>query len=285
MQQLHVGSGTTRGALTVFPIWGEYVGARGYTTRIEQARLGEQVGGPSVGALTVTNLGDMPVLMLEGLVLEGGWQNRMLARSVLVGSGADLDVEVICVEQGRWGGGRLHSGRNRRASNRVRSGLRSPDRQGEVWRRVQEYDARYGANETASFTEHADRAGQDVSRMVEGLRPLAGQVGVVIALAGQPVGAEVFDSHTTLRREFDSIIRAAAMDAVGLPELVTPSRRARRFVDRAARVRQAAVAPAGLGRSMKGGDQYAEVSALLWNDREVHLVLTNPRHQLNLVGV
>ena len=47
----------------------------------------------------------------------------------------------------------------------------------------------------------------------------------------------MFDNQLTLRREFDSIIRAAAMDAIGLPEVATPSRRARRFVDRADRVR------------------------------------------------
>src|SRR5262245_15018918 len=116
MQRLHVGSGTTRGALTVFPVWSEYAGSRGYTTRLDSARLGERSDNPTVGSLTATNLGEKPVLLLEGQVLEGGWQNRMLTRSVLVPTGAELDLDVVCVEQGRWGGGRLLAARSRRAS-------------------------------------------------------------------------------------------------------------------------------------------------------------------------
>ena len=35
-----------------------------------------------------------------------------------------------------------------------------------------------------------------------------------------------------LARQFDEIVRAAAMDAIGLPPIETPGRRARRFMDR-----------------------------------------------------
>lgn len=282
MQRLHVGSGAQRGALTVFPVWGEYAGGRGYTTRIDQARFAEQGEGPMVGSLSVANLAEKPMLMLEGQVLEGGWQNRMLTRTVLVPATAELVVEVVCVEAGRWGGGRLHQTRNRRASNRVRSGLRAGDRQQEVWRRVSEYDHRLGRNATSSFTEHADRAEDRVQRLVRGLRPFPGQVGVVVALAGQPVSAEVFDDPYTLGRQFDSIVAAAAMDALWLPSIPTPSRRARRFVERAARVGTDPVMQAGLGLSVAGRDEYAEVAALSWRDHEVHTVAINPRHELVL---
>ena len=281
MEQLHVGSGTTRGALTVFPVWGEYARVGRCTSRLTRVRLGERVDGPAVGSLLVTNLGDQPVLMFEGQVLEGGWQNRMLARSVVVPAQDELAIEVVCVEQGRWGGSRVHRVRNRRASARVRAGLRSTgDRQGEVWRRVSTYDARYGRNETASFSEHADRAYGDVAGMVEGLRPLPGQLGVVIGIGGQPVFAETFDSAWTLAAHFRSILTAAALDAVSVPAAATPSRRARRFLDQAARVVREPVAPAGLGVSLRGHSPQVDVSALAWKGREVHRVLTNPRHEL-----
>ena len=44
---------------------------------------------------------------------------------------------------------------------------------------------------------------------------------------------ETFDSPTTLRREFDAIISAAGLDALGVAPGRTPARRAIRFVDRA----------------------------------------------------
>jgi hypothetical protein len=152
-----------------------------------------------------------------------------------------------------------------------------------VWSRVSEYESRYGANDTASFVSHADQAAAEIDRLVEGFRPLLGQVGVVIGIAGQPVMLEVFDSASTLARQFASIVRAAALDALGQEPLATPSRRARRFVERASRVPRTAVAPAGVGTTLTGADVYASVSALAWRRRDVHLVATNPRHTLSLV--
>ena len=284
MQQLHVGNGTTRGALTLFPVWGDCVGTRGYSLDTASAVLAELPGQPTVSALVATNRGTQPLLMLEGQVLEGGWQNRLLARSMLVPAGTALGLDVVCVEAGRWGGGAEQAFRQRRASVRVRSGLSTgSDRQGEVWRRVSEYDARFGTNDTSSFAEHADRAAGDVLLLTRGMRPLAGQLGVVIAIAGQPVLTEVFDHPTTLARQFQSIIEAAALDALGQEEVATPSRRARRFVDRMRRVERQALAPAGLGTTVSGADSYATVTALAWRRRDLHLVAINPRHALTLV--
>jgi hypothetical protein len=284
MQRLHVGSGTSRGALTVFPVWGEYSGTRGYSLDAAAAAVTEQPG-PAVSTLTATNRGSRPLLVLEGQLLEGGWQNRVVGRSVLVPAGKPMDLDVYCVEAGRWGGADNHQSHGRRASLRVRGALRAQqDQQGEVWRRVGEYDARFGANATESFVEHANRGVGDVDRLVDGMQPLPGQVGVVLGIAGQPVLAEVFDSPATLASQFRSLLRAAALDALGLPEEVTPSRRARRFVDRLSRVERRAVAPAGAGTTLAGADAYATVSALTWRRRDVHLVATNPRHPLNLVG-
>lgn len=281
MNTLHVGRGTNRGALTVFPIWGEAAQTRGYTTRIENAAVAEAPGGPEVGTLTVSNGGESPLLILEGQILEGGWQNRMLARSVLIAARAELAVDVVCVEAGRWGsGGSAHRSSGRRGSTRVRSALRTPDRQSEVWRRVSEFDGRVGANDTSSFTEHAERSAVRVEDLVDGLRPFPGQVGVLIGLGGQPIAAEVFDSTATLRRQFDSIVRAAAMDALWLEPIPTPSRRARRFLDRASHLEARPVAQAGLGTQLRAESHYAEANTLLWQDRAVHTVLTNPRHEL-----
>lgn len=282
LSRLHVGRGITRGALTVFPIWSEVATPARFSTRTEAVRVAECAEGPQVGSLVVTNAGKVPVLLLEGQLLEGGWQHRMVARSVLLNAGQELPLEVVCVEQGRWNGGRTHAARGRRASSRVRSGLRGPNPQVEVWSRVAEYDARYGVNATRSFVAHSDRAAGDVARMTAGLRPFPGQIGVVMAIAGQPVAAEIFASPRALAEQFASIVASAAMDAVGQPPIETPSRRARRFIDRAARVNTVAEARAGLAVSTRGRDQYADVSCLVWDDADVYALLSNPRHQLNL---
>ena len=284
MHQFHVGRGTTRGALTVFPIWAEVAYPVSYTMNHSLARIGERPDGPNVGSLTVSNAADIPLLLLEGQLLEGGMQHRMVAQSTLFAAHSELPLDVVCVEQGRWHGAGGHAARGRRASARVRFGLRGDDRQHEVWRRVAGYDARLGANATSSYVEHADRAEARVRDLVRGLRPFPGQMGVLIGLAGQPLTAEIFDSPRMLAHEYDGIIQAAAIDAIGLPPFETPGRRARRFMDRAAQVTPHAVGAAGIADAVLGRTEYVDFSGLRWDGRELYTLLTNPRHEFVLAA-
>lgn len=284
MNQFHVGRGATRGALTVFPIWAEVAFPVSYSMDHSLARIGERPDGPEVGRLMVANTAGIPLLLLEGQLLEGGWQHRMVARSVLLAPGAAEPLDVVCVEQGRWDGAAGHAARGRRASARVRSGLRSADSQHEVWRRVGSYDARLGANPTSSYVEHADRAEARVRELVHGLHPFPGQVGVLIGLAGQPLTAEIFDTPRMLARQFDEIVRAAAIDAIGLPPIETPGRRARRFIYRAGLVQPQPAGRAGIADAVVGRTEYVDLSGLRWDGRELVTLLTNPRHDLVLAA-
>lgn len=282
MTELHVGRGTTRGAMTIFPIWGEFTST---LTGITDVVAGECAGGARVDTLQVVNRSEGPALLLEGQVLEGGWQNRMLARSVVVERFSHTDVEVVCVEEQRWNGATMHRVASRRGSLRVRAGLRDDaDRQSAVWERVRHYEDQHGATRTRSFTDHADRRAAQVESLVAGLRPLPGQIGVLIGLAGQPAVAEVFGNDQLLVRELDSILRAVALDALDLAPTPTPSRRARRFLDRAAVALVRGTRPAGAGSSVEGATPYVQVSGLDHAGSPVHRVLTNPRHELTLVG-
>ena len=55
-------------------------------------------------ASSIRSLGRKAILLLEGTILVGGWQQRVLVHDVLVGPETTLDLEVRCVEQGRWSG-------------------------------------------------------------------------------------------------------------------------------------------------------------------------------------
>jgi hypothetical protein len=103
---------------------------------------------------------------------------------------------------------------------------------------------------------------------------------VVIAIGGYPVSAELFDSPLTLAEQFQSIVEAAAMDAVGRRAEVTPSRRARRFIAGAPNVKLHRTAPAGAGSVLVGAHDDASVSLLRWRGRDVHTSVLDPRHEL-----
>lgn len=284
MRELHIGRGASAGALTVFPVWADAPASRGYGVDDAELVVSEMPDGPCVGCVLAKNRSDAPLLLLEGVLLEGGWQTRSLTRSVLLPAAGTLDVEVVCVEQGRWSGGATHRTAGRRASTRIRAAARrrtEEGAQGAVWRRVSEYDARFGESPTSSYADHADRGAADVRRLVAGMRLLPGQLGVVIGIGGQPFVAEVFDSPLTLRQQFSAIIEAAGMDALDQPIVPTPARRAIRLVDRAAGLSLRPIAAAGLGTTVTGSSEHASVDALAWRRRLVHTTVTNVRHPLN----
>jgi hypothetical protein len=291
LDTLHLGRGTTRGALTAFPLWSDGHCHSAYATMSPSVQVSELPSGPEIDTLVVTNPNDTPLLLTAGELLEGGHQHRMVADSVLLTARSEQAVDVVCVEHGRWSGGRDHRPSGRRASARVRAGLRAGaadgirpsggrDRQGEVWSRIADLEGPRGRSVTQSYLDYADHVDGDVTRMTDGLRPFPGQVGVLIGIAGHPVFAEVFDRPDALEQQFHSIVRAAAFDAIGQPPVATPSHRGRRFLELAADVSTRPAGEAGLAQRWSGGDEKVDVEVLDWVDQAIHALLSNPRHDL-----
>ena len=273
---LHVGQGMTVGALTVFPVWNDRGGRRRYETGVDRLEVAEVEGG-SVPRLRAVNPGLKDVLVLDGELFEGGWQHRMATRSSIVPARAAADLDVACVEEHRWGSGeRRQVTRGRRASTYVRHGF---DRGGqrEVWRRVAA--AGGGSSATGSYVEHRNRVEDQLGRRLARIRPLPGQSGVLVGVAGHPLALEVFDDPRTLVEQFDAIIRAAGLDAAGQPPVATPGRRARRLVERLERIRLRGERDGhGLSRLVRQATDRYDVMALGYQQRVVHLRVTNRQH-------
>lgn len=80
MPQLHLGRGTHYAGITVFPVWTSATPIRGLATgAAASVEVGEMPDGPAVPWLELSNIGSRPALMLEGELLEGGWQSRARA--------------------------------------------------------------------------------------------------------------------------------------------------------------------------------------------------------------
>src|SRR5688572_21752252 len=100
------GAPVTHGALTVIPLLGPLLSEPEWLTLGEatgQVRITEVNEAGSVPTLTVENLGERPILLLDGEELLGAKQNRILNTTVLVAAHATVEIPVSCVEQGRWG--------------------------------------------------------------------------------------------------------------------------------------------------------------------------------------
>ncbi|WP_156036441.1 ARPP-1 family domain-containing protein [Blastococcus sp. URHD0036] len=272
--RLHVGSGTTRGPLTVFPVWTDAVSCRrGYLTGAEATvDVAERSGSPVVEELVVTNRGNSPALLLSGELLEGGWQTRALAGTTLLAPGRPTVQSVVCVEQGRWHGATAHQRRARRAPVGV---MRAVESQHEVWDRVRGYAAVAGHSPTESLADRLDITAPVTRDLTRGLRPLTGQRGVLVGIAGRPVSLELFDSGRSLAAHWSALLHAATMDALGRPDVRTPAALARSFAERVEGTALTLAGPAGLGARVRGGHRVS-VDAVRWNDRTIHLSAVAP---------
>lgn len=223
--QLHVGRGAYAEGVSVFPVWTSAPGVRGLDTgAAARVSATERSGSPSVGELVLHNVGPRPVLLLEGELLEGGWQHRALVDDVILAATTTQVVEVACVEQGRWAGSDGHCRRARRASTAVRGSLRNEPgrRQHDVWSRVAAHGAVTGPSATGSLIDHLNRIEDPGQR---GFEPaleqvvalLPGQRGVVLGVGGRPLALELFGSAKALAAHLPGLLAAARLDASLVP--------------------------------------------------------------------
>ena len=155
--EVEIGERTQIGGLSVFPLIGGQFRAPAYLTGPEAFEAGllevNELDPPEVPKLAVTNLSDLPVLLVEGEMLVGGDQNRTMNVTVLCPPRTRTVVPVSCVEAGRWGARRTMSGKRKHAPGSLRAaktaylesrsddvGARGSD-QGLVWEEVRRQSA------------------------------------------------------------------------------------------------------------------------------------------------
>lgn len=301
---LHVGKGTRYGALTLFPVWAEGGAAGGLKWDLDGLDVGEQRDGGRVDSLAAANPGRKPMVLVEGDLLEGGWQTRMVARSTIIGPGEAVDIAALCVEQRRWetNAERGHRTAGRRVSAPLRAARdrayrRGTDPQHAVWHDITSRYETIAPTSSGSFADHLDRVAsrcrRDSGRPLPA-KPLAGQRGVIIGIGGRVLSMELLATPTALRTRWSGILEAARFDAERAPEVTTPGQQARDF---ATRVGAAHVASDRESRSFVAlaSDQGSlHLSGIALPDPErsidgefwriVHLAARDQRHPL-LAGV
>jgi len=257
---LHVGQGIHQAGLSLFPVWvvAPRIGSLEWSP--SSLEVAEHSGGARVSSLEASNTSARPLVALEGDLLEGGWQNRMLGRSVVLRARERREIHAVCIERGRWGGANEQGASGRRASLAVRFGDAragrevGAERQSGVWRRIQTFEQRLGASETSSFTRHLDRQSIRTPRLIDGQR------GVIIGIGGRIMGLELFCSSSGLRSRWTGIVQSAAVDARLTDPVPTRAERARSF------------ARAVDGRRLHGGEDGESWFELARGDEKVDLL-------------
>lgn len=192
------------------------------------ARITEISEAGSVPELRFEHRGGTPILLIDGEELMGARQNRILNVTILAGAGKTLVIPVSCVERGRWayqqrhlnGSEQILFGSARRAKARaVTASLRSRGvavaDQEQIWRSI---DERFGStmpgSKTSAMSDLYDSERNRIEEFQNAFDWVPGQAGAVVAIDGEPVGLELFDSPETYRQFNRKLIGSFAMDAL-----------------------------------------------------------------------
>jgi len=182
----------------------------------------------SVPELLAINSGEKLILLLDGEELVGAKQNRILNTTVLLKPKSRTKIPVSCVEQGRWrhtshefaSGGhspsRLRGSKSRSVTASLRQRGRADSDQGEVWEDVAYCITAAGApSPTMAMRDVVEHRQGSLNQYVDALPYPDDACGVVVAIDGVFVAADIFDRPDTLGRIWQRLITGYAMDAIG----------------------------------------------------------------------
>jgi hypothetical protein len=199
-----------------------------------------------VNRLVLVNNSKRPLLLLAGEIVTGGKQDRVIGKDRIVPPESDpVDLSVFCVEPGRWvpASGKYEFGSGvggsagLLASPVVRSKAMGAKDQQQVWdsvrssqsamaKNVETTGAAPAVNATTSYArvmdnkevqKQVDAVAEPVQRHYESvIRQLRDKnaVGVVVAVNGEIVWADIFASTQLLQKYWPKLVRSYATEAV-----------------------------------------------------------------------
>ncbi|MDQ3101740.1 MAG: hypothetical protein M3R08_10170 [Bacteroidota bacterium] len=184
----------------------------------------EQNGGASVNTLQVINTSKDTIYLMQGEVVVGGQQDRMLAQDLLVPPGKTMDIGAFCVEQGRWSENGTGQGFERTAgvvSQDLRRAAAVDKEQSEVWEKVRTNLDRAGArSNTGSYmgmvnnTEHAAQRAAYRNKLLALPAAHKGMVGVIAVSGNKVIGCDVFANENMFNAAYPQLIDAYITEAL-----------------------------------------------------------------------
>jgi hypothetical protein len=193
--------------------------------------------GAQVNELVLINNSDRPLLLLAGEIVTGGKQDRVIGSDRLVPPKSDpIALSVFCVEPGRWTGrsNEFGSMKSQMAQPSVRVPAMAAKNQQEVWNEVASARDKVATRAAAAgnpappppptSSYAVTMAAPLVQQAIDGvvvnydgiLRELrkANAKGVVVAINGNLVWADLFASNDLLSRYWQKLARSYAAESL-----------------------------------------------------------------------
>ncbi|MEE9270658.1 MAG: DUF6569 family protein [Candidatus Krumholzibacteria bacterium] len=295
--EVRLGAPCTSVGLTVFPIVNGQGGGGDYillADAVEKniATVTEVNRGGDIPVILIENRTKTPLLGIQGEEYIGAKQNRTLNISVLAGPGKTR-IPVTCAEQGRWapGASNFSAGTYETMAVRMAKNISIADTkksvkdgfakffadQGLVWNSIRRDSARYGASSpTMAMNEMYESAQvkDPLAEIVDGIEVPADTRGVVVAIGGRLVAADIFEHPNVFGCIWPRILRSYGLSALHVKKGVPPSVEvAEAFVSRPGATAWSATPSVGMGEDVRWESKDILASALVWQERFLHATM------------
>lgn len=194
-------------------------------------KIKEHEDGATVNTLQAINTSTDTIYLMQGEVVVGGQQDRMLAQDVLIPPGATMNIGAFCVEHGRWsenGTGQGFHSTIGVVDQKVRKAAAVEGEQTRVWDAVAEDVAKQEAGSASGSYAHLM---QDKEYQAERLRyrerllslpaATAHVVGVVAVSGDKVVGCDIFATQALFAQAFPQLVDAYIAEALNNGAAVT----------------------------------------------------------------
>jgi len=218
------------GLMAIYPIKRKIPASIGSFLTIDEAvqqnfAVVKEKGDGTVPNVIIRNSGKLPIYITAGEIIIGGKQDRIIAYDVIIHPGKELTVEVRCVEQGRWQGGKTEF-----APSKAMGGAKSRmaaqfSDQGKVWEEVAKQNASVQAAPSATGTYQGSLNKPEIQKMYEEyaakiLPSLDGRniVGIVVCMNGKIYAVEIFGSPSLFAKMKEKLLKSFVLDAAGMKD-------------------------------------------------------------------
>lgn len=174
----------------------------------------------SVPTVLIRNKGTKFIYIMAGEIIVGGKQDRMVSFDIIIPPHKEIEVEVRCVEHGRWHGETaVFKSGGAVASKNVRSALQFKEQQ-DVWAEV---DRTCGevAVESGSGTYGAILSSENVEELsapfLDAMKSgLAGEnmIGMIMALNNEVMCVDIFADPSFFGKVKEKLLKAYVLDAL-----------------------------------------------------------------------
>lgn len=218
--------------LAAFPILGNGVTGPDYITLGVALQKGllkvEEVSeGGSVPEVTVTNSGEMPVLLLDGEELAGAKQNRVLNSTILLKPKSTTVINVSCTERGRWSyatrefsdsevvmARKIRAAKNRSVSASLNQSRSFRSDQGEIWEEIDALCESAGVrSDTGAMRDVYEGRKHELNECLEAFPRIEKQRGLVFLIDRSVVGMDILSRPEAYSDVHNKLLRSYVIDA------------------------------------------------------------------------